>query len=402
MNPSFDVVIAGGGAAGLALALALKKAAGKALSIAICDPAIDHDVRGDSRAYAIVSGVRRFLESFEAWEAIASEAQPILGMDITDSALEELVRPKLLDLDTSDVSDGAFAHMVPNRVLLAALVARVRASDIALFPANITSFERNGARVLARTDSQTLSARLLVGADGKKSRVRENAGISFYGWSYDQTGITATISHSLPHEGRAVQHFLPSGPFALLPLKGNRSSIVWSEQSTTANRLLRRDLEELKAQIDQRSGGVVGTILAVEDIAAFPLSLGIARTFTADRLALLGDAAHAMHPIAGQGLNYGLRGAAALAEAILDTARLGLDIGSTHTLEAYESSRRADVVQMLAATDGLIRLFSNDSNALRVARDAGLGIVNRLPWLKNRIVARASGSIGPSPQVFRS
>ena len=401
MIHSHDVVIAGGGAAGLSLALALKSVAGKALSVAIADPALAAGARGDARAYAIVAGARRFFDSFGAWEAMADAAEPIRRMDITDSGLEESVRPLMLGFDADADEDGPFAHMVPNGVILTALLMQARRADIALIPASIDSFALDGGRITANAADHRLSARLLVAADGRASRLREAAGIPYYGWHYPQTAIVGTITHSLPHEGVAVQHFLPSGPFALLPLRGNRASIVWSERPEIARRLLALPAEDLLAEVDRRAAGRFGTVTAFDDASAFPLSLGIARRFIAPRLALLGDAAHGYHPLAGQGLNYGLRGAAALAETIIDAARLGLDIGSETALESYETARRPDVMAMAAATEALNRLFSNDNGPVRMIRDLGLGLVNRMPRLKTRFLHEAAGASGMAPRAFR-
>ena len=303
---SYDLVIAGGGAAGLSLALAVKQAAGKALSVAICDPALAENGRGDSRAYAIVRGASRFFDSFGAWTAMAPQAQPMRGMEITDSGLEELVRPLMLEFCDTPGGDEPFAEMLPNRVILAALMARLRQSDISVLTTGVEAFTLEGSRIVARTGGRRLSARLLVAADGRASKLREQAGIAYFGWKYPQTAIVGTISHTLPHEGVAVQHFLPSGPFAMLPLRGadgtgRESSIVWSEDPEVARRCLAMQPEDLLAEVDRRAAGRFGTVTALAGAEAFPLSLGIARRFAGERLALLGDAAHGMHPSAGRG-----------------------------------------------------------------------------------------------------
>jgi 2-octaprenyl-6-methoxyphenol hydroxylase len=250
-------------------------------------------------------------------------------------------------------------------------------------------------------DGGRIKARLLVAADGARSRLRELAGIAFYGWTYDQSAIVGSIRHDRPHEGRAVEHFLPSGPFALLPLKGNRSSIVWTERKEDAARILRRDAETQAQMIEKRFGRELGAISLEGPLHALPLSLGLARSFIGDRLALLGDAAHVIHPIAGQGLNLGLKDAAALAEAIVDQLRLGLDPGAPEALEAYQQSRRFDTAQMAVTTDVLNRLFSNDMGPLRMLRDIGLGMVNRLPRLKEMFIGQAAGTGTRMPRLMR-
>ncbi|MGL5114369.1 MAG: FAD-dependent monooxygenase, partial [Beijerinckiaceae bacterium] len=257
--------------------------------------------------------------------------------------------------------------------------------------------------VLARiAEDVTVRTRLLVAADGGKSRLRERAGISFYGWTYDQSAIVGTISHERDHEGRAVEHFLPSGPFALLPLAGGRrSSIVWTERTLDVPRILARDPADQAAMIERRFGLTLGDIRIHAPLRALPLTLGIARDFTAERLALLGDAAHVIHPIAGQGLNLGLKDAAALAEAIIDQLRLGLDPGAPEALDAYQRARRFDTAEMAVTTDILNRLFSNDIAPVRALRDLGLGVVDRLPALKHFFIGRAAG-VGPRmPRLMR-
>lgn len=401
MTERFDLVIAGGGAAGLSLAAAVKSVAGPALRIAVCDVAAQKAHRGDSRAYAIVAGARRYFEACGAWAAMASHAVAMERLEISDTALEDVVRPALAEFAEPLEGGQPFSHMLPNGVILDALSARVAALGITVIAEPVTAFLPVESRVQVTTPQRTLSARLLVAADGRGSRLREQAGIAYYGWRYNQTAIVGTIHHTLPHEGVAVQHFLPSGPFAMLPLKGNTSSIVWNERPDVAERLLRRSPEDLVVEVDRRAAGRFGTVTAITGVEAYPMAIGIARSFIADRFALLGDAAHGFHPIAGQGLNYGLRGSAALAEAILDAARNGLDIGSETVLSAYEQARRSDVMTMVAATEGLNRLFSNDSGPIRLVRDAGLGLVQRLPALKQRFMAAAAGDREPAPRAFR-
>ena len=378
-----DIVIAGGGAAGLVLALALKQARGETLSIRLHDPAFARSAGRDSRAYAVAAGARRMLETLEVWPAIAATAQPIAAMDITDSPLEEPIRPLFLSFDGEIAPGEPFAHMVENGPLLATLQKKAEVAGVILSAQSITDFKAAAESVsISLADGGRITARLLVAADGGRSRLREKAGIAFYGWTYDQSAIVGTIHHERPHGGRAVEHFLPSGPFALLPLKGNRSSIVWTEHKDDAARILRRDRETQAQMIEKRFGRELGQIQLETPLQALPLSLGLARSFIADRLALLGDAAHVIHPIAGQGLNLGLKDAAALAEAIVDQLRLGLDPGASTVLDAYQQSRRFDTAQMAVTTDILNRLFSNDMGPLRQLRDIGLGMVDRLPRLK--------------------
>jgi 2-octaprenyl-6-methoxyphenol hydroxylase len=246
-----------------------------------------------------------------------------------------------------------------------------------------------------------LSARLLVGADGGKSQIREQAGIATHGWSYDQSAIVTTVAHERPHNGRAEEHFLPSGPFAILPLTGNRVSIVWTETTREAERMVALPDDAFHDELEKRFGLHLGDLKVVGPRRAFPLGLFTARSFIGERLALIGDAAHIIHPIAGQGLNMGLRDVAALAEAVADAARLGLDIGAADVLERYQRWRRFDTMTMGVATDGLNKLFSNHSDVLRLARDVGLGMVERLPALKRVFIREAAGFTGDVPKLLK-
>jgi 2-octaprenyl-6-methoxyphenol hydroxylase len=397
-----DVLIAGSGHASLALAVALKTTFGARFSITIADPALDRDPAGDRRAYAIAAGARRMLETLGVWPAVADSAQPILSMAITDARNDEPVRPLFLTFD-GDIAPGEpFAHMVESGALTAALLDRARAEGVDLIADAITGWHDDGPAGTAATSHGARTARLLVAADGGRSRLREKAGIPFYGWRYPQSAIVATVHHERHHGGRAVEHFLPAGPFALLPLAGgHHSSIVWSDTHDRAERVTQADRSVVDRMLTERFGMPLGPLASVGPIQRYPLSLGLARRFIAPRLALLGDAAHVIHPIAGQGLNLGLKDAAALADAIADHARLGLDIGGSEPLLAYERARRFDTATLAATTDILNRLFSNDLGPVRLLRDVGLSLVDRLPDLK-RFFIREAAAIGPMmPRLMR-
>jgi 2-octaprenyl-6-methoxyphenol hydroxylase len=255
------------------------------------------------------------------------------------------------------------------------------------------------------SDGATITTRLLVAADGARSHIRQCAGIASHGWSYPQSSIVTTVAHERDHNGRAEEHFLPAGPFAILPLKsdasGHRSSIVWTEDAREAERIVVLADGDFHAELERRFGRRLGEIKAVGARRAFPLGFSVARAFVAERVALVGDAAHVIHPIAGQGLNMGLKDVAALAEVIVDAARLGLDPGSVAVLDRYQRWRRFDTMAMGVATDGLNRLFSNRSDLLRVARDVGLGLVDRLPALKQRFIREAAGLVGDVPKLLK-
>ncbi|HWC93607.1 MAG TPA: ubiquinone biosynthesis hydroxylase [Pseudolabrys sp.] len=397
-----DVVIGGAGFAGLALAIALRQALGDTFTVTVADPALASVKSKDPRASAIAAAARRLFEAIEVWPAVAHEAQPILDMVVTDSKLEHAIRPTYLTFG-GEVEEGeAFAHMIENRLLVDALVDKAKALGIELRAGAVTGFDNMPNAIdVDLSGGETISARLLVGADGARSQIREQAGIATHGWNYDQSAIVCTVAHERDHDGRAEEHFLPAGPFAILPLTGKRSSIVWTETAREAERIVALPDGEFHAELEKRFGLKLGDLQVVGARRAFPLGLFTARSFIGERLALIGDAAHIIHPIAGQGLNMGLRDVAALAEAVADAARLGLDIGAPDVLERYQRWRRFDTMTMGAATDGLNRLFSNNSDVLRLARDVGLGLVERMPALKRIFIREAAGFTGEVPKLLK-
>ena len=401
-NQRRDVVIGGAGFAGLALAIALRQGLGEGFSVTVVDPALAAAQSKDPRASAIAAAARRLFEAIEVWDAVAAQAQPILDMVVTDSKLDDAVRPTFLTFG-GDVERGEpFAHMVENRHLVDALVKKAKELGIELRAGAVSGFEHAANAVDVKlADGETMPARLLVGADGARSHIREQAGIATHGWNYDQSAIVTTVAHEREHQGRAEEHFLPAGPFAILPLTGKRASIVWTETAREAKRIVALPDEEFHTELEKRFGLHLGDIVVVGSRRAFPLGLFTARSFIGERLALVGDAAHIIHPIAGQGLNMGLRDVAALAEAVADAARLGLDIGGTQVLERYQRWRRFDTMTMGIATDGLNRLFSNSSDVLRLMRDVGLGVVERMPALKRVFIREAAGFTGDVPKLLR-
>ncbi|MBX3531173.1 MAG: ubiquinone biosynthesis hydroxylase [Rhizobiaceae bacterium] len=406
-----DVLVAGAGYVGLAAAVAIRTAR-PSLKVAVVDAAPAGVWQRDGRASAIAAAARRMLESLGAWDEIAAGAEPIVDMVITDTRTADPVRPAILtfggEVSPHESRSGEpFAHMVENRALNGALRRLAGALKIDLIEGvAVNGFETHAGHVTVHlADGLPLAARLLVAADGVRSRLRDMAGIKTVDWEYGQSGIVCTVAHERPHGGRAEEHFLPAGPFARLPLRDapdgtHRSSIVWTERTVDAQRLVEEDPLVFETELELRFGLKLGNISVMDKPRAWPLGLLLARDFVRPRFALAGDAAHGIHPIAGQGLNLGFKDAAALAEVVVEADRLGRDIGGLDVLEGYQRWRRFDTVQMGVTTDVLNRLFSNDIGPLRSLRTIGLGMVERMPRLKDFFIAQASGS-SESPRLLR-
>jgi 2-octaprenyl-6-methoxyphenol hydroxylase len=398
-----DVIVGGGGMVGLTLALALAQGG---LTVAVADPVSPEkllDAGFDGRVSALSYSSQRMFEALGVWPLLEPYAQPIKDILVTDAPLNGAPSPFSLHFDSQEIGRpmGAIAenrHI--RRALFAALDAQKNITLIA--PAALTGLdESSGAITAALSNGDTLRAQLAVAADGRESPMRDEMGLGVIGWSYPQWGIVATVEHENPHDGVAYEHFLPAGPFAILPMPGNRSSLVWTERDTLAPAMMKLPEDEFNAQIAKRFGAHLGATKAAGPRWSYPLKFHLARGTVKPRFALAGDAAHGIHPIAGQGLNLGLKDAAALAETVLDAARLGMDIGSLDVLKRYERWRRFDSFMLAAATDGLNRLFSNDIAPLRIARDLGLGIVDGIAPLRRFFMRHASGDIGKLPRLLR-
>lgn len=389
---TFDVAIAGGGFVGLAAALGLRRRLGRTARVVVIDPR--GRTTGDRRAYAIAAASRDFLAALGVWPAIEALAEPVRAMEISDSTLGDPARPTLLTF-APERAQPALAHMVPGVSLAAALGREAEAADVEFILGAPADVRQTLGAVQFNVGQATRAARLLVAADGARSSLRESIGIPYYGWRYAQQALVATLTHDRPHEGRAIEHFLPGGPFALLPLPGMVSSLVWSDDPGAHARAAAGGPEGFRRAIEERAAGRLGAILAIEDVATFPLAMGLARRFAAGRVALAGDAAHQVHPIAGQGLNIGLLDAEALVRAVGEAASVGLDPGDGSALRNYEAARRFGAVSMAFVTDGLNRLFSRDGDALRALRTLGLGLVERTPALTGFFIGQASGGLIP-------
>jgi 2-octaprenyl-6-methoxyphenol hydroxylase len=396
---SADVLIVGGGPVGGTLACALSAAGMEVIAVDDADPAAGLDAGFDGRASSIALGSQRILDALGLWAGMEPHAAPIRHIRVSEGD-----SPLFLHYDERDTGGPPFGYMVENRFIRKALFDRIPTLDTVrlLAPARVDGLERSASGVEARlADGRRISARLVVGADGRASGVRAGAGIRVTGWPYRQTAIVCTVAHERPHDSVAHEHFLPTGPFAVLPLPGNRSSIVWTERKDLAPAIMALDEAEFLAELERRFGDTLGRLRVVGPRWSYPLSLQHAETAIALRLALVGDAAHAMHPIAGQGLNMGLRDVAALTEVLAEARRLGLDIGADTVLERFQRWRRFDNTLMLAMTDGLNRLFSNTIGPVRVARRLGLAAVNRMPPLKKLFVRSAMGLAGRLPRLMQ-
>ncbi|MDZ7823910.1 MAG: ubiquinone biosynthesis hydroxylase [Ahrensia sp.] len=399
-----DILIGGAGYVGLATALSIARGAPD-LKVVVVDAAPDDVWQKDGRASAIAAAAGRMLSELNCWETIRPHAQAINDMVVTDSRTSDPVRPVFLTFG-GKIEDGEpFAHMVPNVEMVRALRRECDKAGVLIMQSTaISDFSQNddGTLVHVVTGSgETIDVKLLIACDGVNSRMRDMAGIKTVHWDYGQSGIVATIAHERDHNGRAEEHFLPAGPFAMLPLTNNRSSIVWTESTQNAERLLKADEFTFDIELEQRFGLKLGTITVETKPRAYPLGLTLARDFIKPRFALAGDAAHGIHPIAGQGLNLGFKDAAALAETIVVAHRLGQDFGTIDVLEQYQRWRRFDTVQMGVTTDILNRLFSNDVGPLRALRSFGLSIVDRLPMVKDFFIRQASGVSANTPRLLR-
>ncbi len=402
-----EVLVIGGGLAGQAVALALAGGAGgtpvDVVLVDAGDPARYATAAFDGRASALTETSVNMLAALKVWEALRPDAEPMREIRITDSRLGAQARPVLLHFGRELRPGRPSAFMVENRHLHAAMYKQLESCDRLTIRAETRPEHLAFAdgHVLAQlSDGSDIRCRLLVGADGRTSSVRSRAGIETVGWSYRQCGIVTTVIHERPHHGIAEEHFLPAGPFAILPLPGNRSSLVWTEAETDARHIAALPDDRFTAELARRFGAHLGRVEPTGPRHVFPLAVQIARDYVAPRVALVGDAAHVIHPIAGLGFNLGLRDAAALAEVVGDGARLGLDIGSLAVLDEYQSWRRFDSLLVALVTDGLNRLFSNDSAMLAAMRRLGLSAVDRATPLKRFFVDEAAGRDQRLPKLM--
>lgn len=403
MTTDADIVIAGGGLNGPALALALARAG---LGVALVDPRPAR-ARGeagfDGRAYALAAASRRLLGALGVWDALAPQAQPIRRIKASDGRAGTGAAQFFLQFDSAEIEEGPMGFMVEDRHLHAALRDAVEAEPgIATHRAAATAQAVEGGRIaVGLSTGDRLAARLLVGCDGRESGTAARAGIARVGWSYGQTALVAAVRHEADHQGTAHQYFMPEGPLAILPLAGgHHSSVVWAETDANARAIAALPDGPFLAALAPRFGRFLGPIALAGDRFSYPLSLSLARDWVAPRLALAGDAAHGIHPIAGQGLNLGLRDVAALAQVVVEAARRGEDIGAVDVLGRYQAWRRFDTTVLALGMDAVNRLFSNDNPAVRLARDLGMGLIGRMPPLRRAFIRQAAGLTGDLPRLL--
>ena len=403
MAPDCDVLIVGGGLNGPALALALAQGGLRATVVDALPLPERRDPGFDGRSYALALASQRLLSALGVWDAVKAQAQPILKVVATDGRAGEGPAPFFLHFDHAEIEEGPMGFMVEDRflrrALLDAMAAEPRVTHVA--QAEVVAQETGPEGVTVTLASgDVLTARLLVGADGRASGTAVRAGIRRTGWGYGQTALVCAIAHEKPHDGTAHQFFMPPGPLAILPLPGNRSSIVWSERTGTAEAIQALDDAGYLAALRPRFGDFLGEIALAGTRFTYPLGLSLANALVAPRVALVGDAAHGIHPIAGQGLNLGLRDVGALAEVLTLARRRGEEIGAPDVLDRYQRWRRFDTAAMALATDGFNRLFSNDNPLLRGLRDLGMGAVNAMPGLRRAFIRQAAGLTGDVPKLL--
>lgn len=397
-----DIAIVGGGLNGCALALAL---ASGGMHVT-CIDALPGEVRDlpdfDGRSYALALASKRLLQAINIWPDIDHHAQPMLEIKVTDGRAGEGPAPFWMHFDHTEIEEGPVGFMVEDRHLRRAfLQAMTNHPNITHLQGTVTDHVIEQGRACVTMDDKQITARLLVGCDGRKSGVATRAGINRSFKDYGQTALVAAIGHALPHNGIAHQFFMPAGPLAILPLTGNRSSIVWAESHARAAAISDMNNTDFLAALRPAFGDFLGELTVAGARFSYPLNLTVAEALIADRIALVGDAAHGVHPIAGQGLNQGLRDVAALSEVLVDAKRRGEDIGAETTLSRYAEWRQFDTSTLAAATDGFNTLFSNDNPLLRLGRDIGMGVVNAVPALRRGIMREAAGLTGDLPRLLQ-
>ncbi len=404
MKTDTDIAVIGGGLNGPLLALAMAAQGHRVTVIDATAQAVRKNAAFDGRSYAVALTSQRLLAGLGLWDQLADNAQPMLEIKVTDGRAGEGPSPFFMHFDHAEIEEGPMGFMVQDRHLRRVLIDAMDASDhITQVSGHAVTDQRPNVAGITVTlaNGKEITARLAIGADGRGSGTAQRAGIKRVAWSYDQTALVCAIEHDLPHHGVAHQFFMPQGPLAILPLPGNVSSIVWSETDTNAAAFNALPDDQYIDMLRPRFGDFMGEIRLTGKRWTYPLGLSLATEMVADRVALIGDAAHGVHPIAGQGLNAGMRDIAALAEVLTDATRRGEDIGSVATLARYQEWRRFDNTALALATDAFNRLFSNDNPVLRIGRDIGMGVIGALPGLRRGVIREAAGLTGDLPRLMQ-
>lgn len=404
MKTDTDVIIVGGGLNGPAMSLALASGGIRSTIVDSMPKSVRYDPEFDGRSYALSLTSVNMLKALGVWAEIAENSQPMLDIVVTDGKAGEGVSPLHLHFDHREIEEGPMGHMIEDRYLRRGILTALDADPLIEHIAPqmvIGQTVIDGHASVTLENGREITARLIVGCDGRKSQTAVRAGIQRNRKPYNQTGLVCAISHELPHNGIAHQFFMPSGPLAILPLPGNRSSIVWTETTERAETIAAMSDTDFLDELRPRFGDFLGEISLTGARFSYPLDLTLAHSFTADRVALAGDAAHGVHYIAGQGLNLGLRDVAALAETLINAARRGEDIGSSIVLDTYARWRRVDTSTLVASTNTINRIFSNDNPLIRLGRDLGLGIVNASATARRSLIRESAGLNGDLPRLMQ-
>lgn len=404
MKIDTDVIIVGGGLNGPALALALASGGLKSIVIDAMPRNKRQEPEFDGRSYALSVGSVKMLKALGIWSEVEQNAQPICDVIVSDGRAGEGASPLFLHFDHREIEEGPVGYMLEDRYLRRALLNALDADPLVkqISPAKVVGqIVEDGSAKVTLDDGKDIVAKMIVGCDGRRSDTATRAGIERHHKSYHQISQVCAVDHEKPHNGAAHQFFMPSGPLAILPLSGNRSSIVWTESEERSSVIDTLSDDEYLAELRPRFGSFLGDISLVGKRHSYPLDLSIAQRFTAQRVALVGDAAHGVHPLAGQGLNLGFRDVASLAEITIHAARIGQDIGSQIVLDGYARWRRTDTAALVGATDFINKVFSNDNPLLRLGRDLGLGAINAMPAARRALMREAAGVTGDLPRLMR-
>ncbi len=404
MNAPHDILITGGGLVGPLMALAASEAGLRACVIDALPRETRADPAFDGRAYAMALASCRMLRALGLWERLEPDAQPILDIRVADGRAGTGATSPVLHFDHAEIEEGPMGHMIEDRHLRATLLDAMDADPRVTHLAGETVVAQDvqaGHVAVTLAGGAQMRGALLVGADGRQSGTALRAGIARRGWAYDQASVVCAVAHERSHEGCAWQFFMPEGPLAILPLSGDRSAVVWSQGAARAEEVMAMDEAAFLDALRPAFGSFLGEISLVGERYRYPLGLSLAEDFVAPRVALTGDAAHGVHPIAGQGLNAGLRDVAALAHVARDARMRGEDVGGPQALARYQAWRRFDTASLGAATDIFNRLFSNDNPLLRLVRGAGLGVVAAAPALRRTFIREAAGLTGDLPRLMQ-